>query len=88
MSPDPGEEAAWSLALFSLLHPVQVAVVEAFAWTEEPMSATIIYDVLGRQWPFGTVSYHVRRLADKGVLEPSFVEPRRGTLEHFLVLAR
>jgi hypothetical protein len=78
---------AWSTSLFSLLHPVQIAVVEAFEWIEEPMSATVLFDVFGRHVLFGTVSYHVRRLADAGVLVMRYSEPRRGTREHFYALA-
>jgi hypothetical protein len=89
MSAEPGSpQPAWSIAFFSLLHPVQIAAVEAFEWTGEPMSALMVYEVLGREWPFGTVAYHVRRLAESGVLARRWVEPVRGAHEHFFLLAR
>src|SRR4029079_9709992 len=33
--------------------------------------------------PLGRVSYHIRLLADLGVIELVRTEPRRGALEHF-----
>jgi hypothetical protein len=86
-STGPEAAPAWSTALFSLLHPAQIAMVEAFEWIEEPMSATILYQVLGRTFVLGTIAYHVRRLADAGVLTLRYSEPRGGTREHFYGLA-
>jgi hypothetical protein len=78
----------WEAAFFSLLHPVQIAAVEAFAWIEEPLSSVLLYELLDRTWPFTNVAYHVRRLALNGVLEERFSEPRRGASEHFYELVR
>jgi hypothetical protein len=87
MSPDPdfASEPVWSRVL-SMLHPVQIAVVEAFDWIDEPISATLLFDVFGRDVRLGTVAYHLRRLADAGVLVWRYDEPRRGTHEHFYAL--
>lgn len=87
MSPDPQERPAWETALFSLLHPLQVAAVEAYEWIGEPMSAHLLHDVLGGAWSPGTVGYHVRRLAATGVLVERYTEPVRGAVAHFYVLA-
>jgi hypothetical protein len=89
MSPDPEHTPtpAWSTALFSLIHPAKVAAVEAFLWTGEPMSALAVYKSLARDWPLATVGYHVRRLAEVGVLVERFVEPRSGAYERFYTLA-
>jgi hypothetical protein len=86
-APDQGPPA-WETALFSLLHPAQIAAVEAHAWIGEPMSANLLHQVLGGAWPLGTIGYHVRRLAAKGVLEERYREPVRGVVEHFYGLAR
>lgn len=90
MSPGDRDDAPpiWSASFFSLLHPVQIAVVEAHLWIGEPMSATDVFEVLGREWPFGTVAYHVRRLARAGVLLRLHGEPVGRTDEHFYGLAR
>lgn len=84
---DPNRVPAWSAAFYSLIHPAQVAAVEAFLFIEAPMSALVVYEVLGREWSFGTVAYHVRRLAERGVLDERYVEPVRGAHEHFFLLA-
>lgn len=84
----PSSVPAWEEALFSLLHPVQVAAVAAYEWIEEPMSPHLVYEVLGRTWPLGTVSYHVHRLATHGVVRERFREPVRGTMARYYQLAR
>jgi len=88
MSASPEGRPAWEAAFFSLLHPVQIAVVEALGWTGEPMSSRLLFEVLGGAWPLGTVGYHVHRLALTGVLEERYREPVRGVTEHFYGLAR
>jgi hypothetical protein len=89
MSPEPENTPmpGWSAALFSLIHPFKLAAVEAFLYIEEPMSGLLVYEVLGRPASFGTISYHVRRLAEVGVLVELYVEPRRGAHERFYGLA-
>jgi hypothetical protein len=84
----PGAPPAWEPAFFSLIHPLKVASVEAFRFIGEPMSALLVYEVLGRPASFGTVAYHVRRLAEVGVLVELHVEPVRGAHERFFGLAR
>lgn len=81
------DRPTWEIAFFSLLHPLQVAAVEAYAWIDEPLSAHLLYEVTGRAWPLGTVGYHVRRLAERGVLVELYREPVRGAVEHFYGLA-
>jgi hypothetical protein len=79
----PERAPAWEAAFYSLLHPVQIAAVEAFEWMGEPLSARLFYEVLDGAWPLGTVGYHVRRLARTGVLEERYREPVRGATECF-----
>jgi hypothetical protein len=88
MSTDAPPQPGWETALFSLLHPAQIAAVEAHLWIGEPLSAHLLHEVLGRSWPLGTIGYHVRRLAEKGVLEERYREPVRGAVEHFYGLTR
>jgi hypothetical protein len=88
MTVDPPPQLSWETALFSLLHPAQIAAVEAHAWIGEPMSSHLLHEVLGGSWPLGTIAYHVRRLAQKGVLKERYREPVRGVVEHFYGLTR
>jgi DNA-binding transcriptional ArsR family regulator len=52
----------------------------------KPMSPSQLAVALGE--PIGTVSYHVRELAEAGLLELVRTEPRRGALEHFYRVSR
>lgn len=85
---DQAARPAWEEAFFSLLHPLQIAAVEAYEWIEDPLSPHLLYEVLGRAWPLGSVSYHVRRLAAQGVLVERHREPARGAIAHYYQLAR
>jgi hypothetical protein len=78
---------AWS-ALFSVLHPAEIAMVEAFEWIDEPMSADVLEDVLERTFPLGTVDYHLRGLAGAGVVVEHHRIGRGRPFERFYVLAR
>jgi hypothetical protein len=48
-----------------------------------PSLPRLVYEALDKAWPFGTFSDHVRRLAEKGVLEECYREPRRGATDPF-----
>jgi hypothetical protein len=86
-SPDRSIGPAWS-ALFSLLHPAEIAMVEAYEWIEEPMSADVLEDVLERTFPLGTVDYHLRRLAAAAVVVEHHRIGRGRPFERFYLLAR
>lgn len=58
----------------------RLRVLEAFA-VRKPLSPVQVQPHVGI--PLGNVSYHVRLLADAGLLEPAGTRPRRGALEHF-----
>lgn len=85
---DPGA-ANWVTALFALLHPAQVAIVEAHLWIGRPLSARALYEIFFPEWPPNTASYHVRRLATAGVLEELYATPGRGGVErHYGLVGR
>jgi Helix-turn-helix domain len=77
---------AWS-ALFPLIHPAQIAVVEAFEWIGEPMSVNVLEEVLDRAFPLGIVNYHLRQLAGAGVVVEHHRIGRRRPYECFYLLA-
>ena len=98
--PGPGERAdrptsapsgqpapAFASAIYGLLHPAQVAIVEALLWIDRPLSATRLAACLGA-WPANALNHHVRRFAAVGVLVPTHTELCRGTAENFYELAR
>lgn len=71
---------------------MQVAIVEAFLWIGEPLSAKDFSQMFAGQIDrsaTGTsyMSYHVRQLAKVGVLEPDGTETVRGAVRRFYRLA-
>lgn len=70
--------------LFSTLsHPLRPRILRAAAETTSPKELAVAL-----QQPIGVVSYHVRTLADAGLLELVRTEPRRGALEHYYRVPR
>jgi DNA-binding transcriptional ArsR family regulator len=65
-------------------HPVRIRILLALADLEEGSPLELAQKVSS---PLGTVSYHVRYLADLGALELSRMVPRRGALQHYYRLA-
>ncbi len=74
---------AWPVLIDSQVHPVKVAVVEALRWIGGPLSARELW-LLGVGEPvYGTVAYHVKNLADLGLIVQAAEAPTRGSLEKF-----
>lgn len=63
----------------ALAHPLRVRILEA-ARAGEEISPVELADTLGE--PLGVVSYHVRMLADSGLLELAGTSFRRGAVKH------
>jgi hypothetical protein len=80
------EVPLWEARLLGLLHPAVVEIVEACLWIDEPLSASLLVRVFDGSYPLNKLAYHVRRLAEAGVLELVSTTPRRGAIEHFLRL--
>lgn len=76
----------WETALFGLLHPSQVAIVEALYRIEEPLSPVLMVEVMDGRESLNNLAYHVRRLQDRGVIEEVGYRPARGAVEHLYAL--
>lgn len=63
----------------ALAHPIRRAIIHNLAHGRDTPQG--IADHTGE--PLGVVSYHVRMLAQYGVIEVARTEPRRGALQHF-----
>ncbi len=65
-------------------HALRIRIVLALADDGEanPLDLATTIDA-----PLGTVSYHVRYLADLGAIELRRMVPRRGALQHYYTLA-
>lgn len=67
----------------ALAHPIRMQIVSLLeATTRSPSDLAEILDE-----PLGKVSYHVRTLADKGLIELVDSQPRRGAVEHYYTLS-
>ncbi|MEX2107874.1 MAG: hypothetical protein WD827_03175 [Solirubrobacterales bacterium] len=77
----------WEALIGRLMHPTQLAVVEAMLWIDAPLSPTQLVRVFDGEIQLPSVAYHVGRLADFGVLKRTGTRQVRGAVEHFYRLA-
>lgn len=75
-----------------LVHPMQVAIVEALLWIGQPLSAkdfSLLFEGEIQQAAVKTsfMSYHVRALARAGLLELLGTESVRGAVRKFYFVA-
>jgi DNA-binding transcriptional ArsR family regulator len=75
----------WEAIARRVMHPTAIAILELLAvvaGSDEPeRTPKQLAAVLGER--IGNVSYHVRMLRDRGLIELVRTEPRRGALAHF-----
>ncbi|HEY6781048.1 MAG TPA: helix-turn-helix domain-containing protein [Thermoleophilaceae bacterium] len=84
-SPDIGPSSEDALARVgrAFSHPLRIRIVLAL----DDLSESSPMDLAERvDAPLGTVSYHVRYLADLGAIELRRMVPRRGALQHYYAL--
>jgi hypothetical protein len=84
-TPGPGQPQPSKRVL--PVRPPRTAAVEAGARVGEPLSALLLYDVLGRRADFPTVAHHLVRFADEGVLVGRQGWAPGGPVEHLYLLA-
>jgi hypothetical protein len=75
----------WCELVPHFVHPVKVAVIEAFQWIDQPMASSELRQVLDEGLSY--VSYHVRGLAEVGALIEVNRESVRGAIKTTYVLA-
>jgi hypothetical protein len=62
-------------------------VIEAHLWVAEPLSTTLVSKLFDGEVALNNLAYHVRGLAEAGVLREVFTKQRRGAIERFYLLA-
>jgi hypothetical protein len=77
----------WDALIARLIHPTQLAVIEAMLWIDRPLSSAELVRVFDGEVVLSSVAYHVRRLSELGVLELTGTRQVRGAIEHFFRLA-
>jgi DNA-binding transcriptional ArsR family regulator len=80
----PSTEDALARVGRAFSHPLRIRIVLALADQNESSPMELAERV---EAPLGTVSYHVRYLADLGAIELRRMVPRRGALQHYYALA-
>jgi hypothetical protein len=78
----------WNALVDAYIHPAKVAILEALAWVEHPLSPA----EMSRQFGFppfnlGVLAYHVRTLVDRGIVEPVYSRGVRGSRETYYFFA-
>lgn len=82
----PQPRFRWPALIDSQVHPVKVAAVEALRWIGGPLSARELWLIGVGEPVYGNVAYHVKALADDGLLIHTAKAPARGSVEKFYVL--
>jgi DNA-binding transcriptional ArsR family regulator len=59
----------WAALVARLLHPVDVEIIEALRWIEQPLSADELSKIFDGKWSWAKVSHHIRRLDKLGAVE-------------------
>ncbi len=80
----PSPEDALARVGRAFSHPLRIRIVLSLADMNESSPMELAERVSA---PLGTVSYHVRYLADLGAIELQRMVPRRGALQHYYSLA-
>jgi hypothetical protein len=77
----------WDSLVPHLVHPVKVAIIEAMEWVDVPLSPRELDRIFDEQFGLSLVAYHVRTLAEVGVVEKVGQQPVRGALQTFYALS-
>jgi hypothetical protein len=74
----------WDGLVPRVVHPLRVAIVEALWWVDLPLSATDFTKLIDdEEFGLSCIAYHVKRLAETGVIRVVRRRPVRGSVEKF-----
>jgi len=82
-----GEQFPWASLVSRVLHPIQVAVIEAMLWVELPVAPSDLGLMFDGQFTTSHVGYHAKALAHRRLLKLVDTEQMRGATRHLYVLA-
>jgi Helix-turn-helix domain len=77
----------WDTLVPYLVHPVKVAIIEAMEWVDVPLSPRELDRIFDEEFGVSLVAYHMRTLAEVGVVEKVGEQPVRGALQTFYSLS-
>lgn len=77
----------WAALAARLLHPLQLQIIEAMRWIDQPLSVSELVHVFCKEQRMSAIAYHVRRLVVVGALQPTGQRlPARGSVERLYSL--
>lgn len=78
----PGDRNwVWAACVPRFIHPVKVAVIEAFLWVDRPLSSRELDLMFEEEYGVSLVAYHVRGLTTADILQVVRQEPARGAIQ-------
>jgi hypothetical protein len=77
----------WDVLIPISVHPAKVAIIEAMQWIAVPLSPRELDRIFDEEYGVSLVSYHMRTLADIGVVEKVRQQAVRGAVQNFYTLA-
>jgi hypothetical protein len=86
MTPKP-HPFNWDVLIPISVHPVKVAIIEALQWITVPLSPRELDRIFDEEYGVSLVSYHMRTLAEVGVVERVRQQAVRGAVQSFYTLA-
>jgi hypothetical protein len=87
LSPDRDSSFKWDALIPISVHPMKVAIIEALQWIGVPLSPKDLDRLFDKEFGVSLVSYHMRTLADAGVVEKVGQQSVRGAVQSFYTLA-
>jgi DNA-binding transcriptional ArsR family regulator len=81
-------EFPWAEVVPLFVHPVKVAAIEALSWLDDPFSPKQLEEMSAGSFGVSIAAYHMRTLADLGLIEKSHQAQVRGALQTFYRLVR
>lgn len=79
--------ADWNKVIDVSIHPTRIEIVSAMEWIGKPLSPNQLASILDDIKSINHVGYHVRKLAEAGIVEMTYMEPVRSSIEHFYELS-
>lgn len=76
----------WDMLVSRVLHPIQLSMVEALIWIDLPISPSDLSQMYSGEFTNSHTGYHVKVLADYGIIELADTEQVRGVTRHLYVL--
>jgi DNA-binding transcriptional ArsR family regulator len=83
-----GEPVDWCRLVPRLIHPTKVLIIESMLWIDRPMSASELVQILDGTVSISSLSYHIGKLVEDGVLEQVRERRIRGATERFYDFAK